>query len=167
MRLSLIVAKARNGCIGKDNQLPWRLPGDLRHFRRVTLGKPVIMGRRTWESLGKPLPDRTNIVVSGRKDTRAPGARLCGSFKEALELAEKVCHETAVDEAVIIGGALLYAEALPLVSRLYVTEISAEIAGDAFFPACDKRQFREISREDRPANLQDEYPYSLVVYERL
>ena len=166
MDLSLIVARARNGCIGRDNKLPWYLPNDLKYFKQVTMGKPIIMGRRTWESLKKALPGRTNIVVSGQKNYQAEGARVVSSLKEGLALAESIGLIDGVDEVVVIGGALIYAEALPLVKRMYVTEVHADVAGDAFFPAFDRSSFREVGREDFSAEPPNEYDYSFVVYER-
>ena len=167
MNLSLMVAKARNGCIGRDNKLPWYLPNDLKYFKQVTMGKPIIMGRRTWESLKKALPGRTNIVISRQKNYQAEGAKVVSSLKEALTLAGHVGEIDGVDEAVVIGGALIYAEALPLVKRMYVTEVHADVSGDAFFPAFDKTLFREVAREDFSAEPPNEYDYSFVVYERL
>jgi len=128
MILSLIVARAANGVIGKDNGMPWHLPADLAHFKRTTLGKPVIMGRRTWESIGRPLPGRRNIVVTRNADFQAPGAEVVGSLAAA-------CRAVAdSDEVFVIGGGQIYAEALPGADRIYVTEIGATIEGDASFP---------------------------------
>lgn len=166
MLLSLIVAKAENGCIGRDNKLPWYLPNDLKYFRQVTMGKPVIMGRRTWESLKKPLPGRTNIVISRQKDYQANGVKVVPGLNEAITLAENICEIEGCEEAVVIGGALIYAESLSLVDRLYVTEVHAEVAGDTFFPAYDKKKFHEVMREDYQGEPPNEFDYSLVVYQR-
>ena len=132
MRLSLIWAMTRNRVIGRDNTLPWRLPDEMRHFMRTTLGKPVIMGRKQFDAMGKPLPKRTNIVLS-RDPTFAPnGAVVARTLDEAIQRARDVTNES--DEAVVIGGAQIYALALPRADRLYFTLIDAEIDGDTFFP---------------------------------
>ena len=159
--LSLIAAVARNGVIGKDNQLLWHLPGDMRHFRETTRGKPVIMGRKTWESLPekfRPLPGRLNVVVSRTPDYAAPGAVLAGSLAEALEKAGDG------DEVFVIGGAELYRQALPLAGRLYLTEISADFAGDARFPELPPGEWREVSRS-RPVE-ENGLAYAFAVYQR-
>ena len=159
--LTLIAAVARNGVIGRDNQLPWHLPEDLKRFKTLTLGHPVVMGRKTWESLPekfRPLPGRRNIVVSRNPDYRAPGAVVVASVAAALAAAEAA-------EVFVIGGAALYAEALPAARRLQLTEIDADIQGDAHFPAYDKGLWRESARESRQAEAG--YPYAFVTYERL
>lgn len=164
--LALIAAVAQNGCIGRDNRLPWHLPEDLRFFKRVTTGKPVVMGRRTFESLGRPLPNRTNIVVTRNPAFIAPTAvRVAHSLPAALALATAVAAESGSEEILVIGGAQLYAEALPQVTRMYLTEVEAAVAGDAFFPAWDRRDWQEVARERHfhaPAQLH----YSFVIYER-
>jgi dihydrofolate reductase len=141
--ITLIAAVARNGVIGKDNALPWHLPEDLKHFKQLTTGQAVIMGRKTWESLPerfRPLPGRLNIVVTRNPTYRAEGATVVGSLAEA----EKV---GAGRTAIIIGGAELYAHALPLAQRLELTEIDADIDGDTYFPAFDKSRWHEIARQ--------------------
>lgn len=160
-RLSIIAAVAANGVIGRGNALPWHIPGELKHFRAVTMGHPIIMGRRTWESLGRPLPGRTNIVVSGQADFTAAGARVVRSLEEALHLASQ-CE--GGDEAFVIGGARLFAEALPLARRLHLTEIRADYEGDVCFPRFDRTVFREVSRQaQRPEQGPD---HDFVIYER-
>jgi len=159
--LSLIAAVARNGVIGKDNQLLWHLPGDMRRFRETTRGKPVIMGRKTWESLPekfRPLPGRLNIVVSRDPAYPAPGATLAGSLEDAIELAGNA------EESFVIGGAELYRQALPLADRLYLTEIDADFAGDTWFPDVPPGEWKEISRSQptEEAGL----AYAFVVYQR-
>ncbi|QSX32888.1 type 3 dihydrofolate reductase [Shewanella avicenniae] len=131
MHIAMIAAMAHNRVIGKDNQMPWHLPDDLRHFKAMTLGKPVIMGRRTFESIGRPLPGRCNIVVSRQQDYHADGITLVASLQDALLAAGQV------EEVVVIGGGQLYREALPLAQRLYLTEIDLEVAGDTTFPEWD------------------------------
>jgi len=156
--LTLVAAMAANRTIGIDNQLPWRLPEDLKHFKATTLGKPVIMGRKTWDSIGRPLPGRRNIVVTRQADWRADGAEAAHSLEEALALAG------AVDEACLIGGADLYRQALALADRLCLTEIARDYDGDAHFPVFDPEDWREASRED--AVSADGLPYAFVEYRR-
>lgn len=159
--LSLIAAVARNGVIGKDNQLLWHLPGDMRHFRETTRGKPVIMGRRTWESLPesfRPLPGRLNIVVSRDPAYSAEGAVLAGSLGSAIGQAGNSA------EIFVIGGAELYREALPLADRLYLTEIAADFEGDTYFPEVTKTDWKETSRS-RPVE-EAGLTYAFVVYQR-
>lgn len=165
-RLALIAAVAENGCIGIDNKLPWYLPDDLKYFKAVTSGKPVIMGRSTFDSLGRPLPNRTNIVITRNRDFTAPeGVRVVHSLDEAIKVAEAVAHIAGNEEIVIIGGAQIYAEALPRIARMYLTEVKKSVAGDAFFPAWEKQDWQEAGREQHhyePAQLD----YSFVVYDR-
>ncbi len=151
---------ARNRVIGRDNRLPWRLPADLAYFKRVTMGHPVIMGRRTWESIGRPLPGRQNIVVSRNPGYSAPGATVVGSLDDAWRAAGDV------DEASVIGGTSLFAEALPLADRIHLTEVDAEIEGDTYFPAFDRSQWveREVARQAR--DDRHAYPFRIVVLER-
>ncbi|HEX5804098.1 MAG TPA: type 3 dihydrofolate reductase [Azospira sp.] len=156
--LALIAALDRDRLIGRDNALPWRLPEDLRHFKATTLGKPVIMGRKTWESLGRPLPGRRNIVVSRNADYALQGAELVGSLEAALRLAAEA------EEVFVIGGAELYRQALPLAQRLYLTEIDASHAGDAWFPAFAADEWREAAREEHTSA--DGLAYAFVRYER-
>jgi len=135
MRRSLVVAMARNGVIGRAGQLPWHLPADLAHFKRTTLGAPVIMGRRTWESIGRPLPGRLNIVVSSRMQPPVPGTLVVPTLESAWSAAG------AVPEAFVIGGERLFAEALPGAHRIYLTQIDAEVEGDTRFPAFDRGEW--------------------------
>ncbi|MCG9053226.1 dihydrofolate reductase [Laribacter hongkongensis] len=146
--LALIAARARNGVIGLDNRMPWHLPEDLAYFKRVTLGKPVVMGRKTFESIGRPLPGRLNIVVTRNPGWQAAGVQVAHSLDAALALAAA----TAPEEIMLIGGAELYRQALPQADVLYLTEIDAEFAGDAFFPEVDLARWR-IDREE--AGLRD------------
>jgi len=166
VRRAVVVAAAENGVIGRDNALPWHLPEDLRYFKRVTMGKPIVMGRRTFESIGRPLPGRTNIVITRNRDFRAEGVRVVNSLDEALDLAEAVAHNDGVDELMVIGGAAIYAEALPRADLLYLTEVHAEVAGDTYLPAIDKAQWRETRRERIAAEPPNPYDYSFVVLER-
>jgi len=159
-RIAIIAALARNRVIGRGNRLPWHLPDDLRHFKRLTLGRPIIMGRRTWESLPGLLPDRTHLVVTRDPSYRADGAVVVGSLDEALGAA-------GGEEALVVGGAQLYALALPRASRLYLTLVDAEVEGDVFFPAIDPAAWREVAREPHAADERHAYPFAFVTLERI
>lgn len=158
-RLTLIVAYASNRVIGRDNGLPWKLPGDLAHFKRTTLGHPIIMGRKTWESLGRPLPGRINIVVTRQGGYAAAGAVVVASLQAALD----ACPQDA--DPFVIGGAQLYMLALPGADRIVATEVHAEVAGDAWFPELPPGQWRETGRQPQPA--ENGLQYDFVTYERL
>lgn len=166
MKLSMIVATAQNRVIGRDNALPWYLPNDLKYFKQTTLGKPVIMGRKTYESIGKPLPGRTNIVITRQTDYQPEGVKVVHSVAEARDLAESVCLIDGQEEAMIMGGAEIYTLALPDADRLYLTEVHADVDGDAYFPEYDKTEWQEISREDFSAEGPNPYNYSFVVYDK-
>jgi len=157
-RLTLIVAYSTNRAIGRDNALPWKLPGDLAHFKRSTLGRPIIMGRKTWDSLGRPLPGRSNIVISRNPGFAAEGATVVPTLQAAID----ACG--GVDEAFVIGGAQIYAQALPLARRVLATEVHADVEGDAFFPLLPSFQWTETAREPQPA--ENGYDYDFVTYER-
>lgn len=137
IRLAAIVAMGRNRCIGIDNSLPWYLPEDLKHFKAKTLGKPVVMGRKTFESIGKPLPGRTNIVITRNPEWSAPGVRVVGDLAEGIEMAKAQAEISGHEEAMVIGGAEIYTQAMPHLERLYITEVDAAPEGDAFFPALE------------------------------
>lgn len=159
--LSTIVAASENNVIGKDNQLLWHLPDDLKHFKRTTKGHHVIAGRKTFESQGNPLPHRTNIIVTRNPDYRAEGCIVVNSLDRALELAQ------ADDEPFIIGGEQIYRMALPLVERIYLTRVHAEFEGDTFFPELDMDQWKEISREYYSKDERNEYPFSIIILDRI
>jgi dihydrofolate reductase len=162
------VARARNGVIGKDGGLPWRLKSDLAIFRAVTMGKPVIMGRKTWESLPKkPLVGRTNIVLTRDGSFEAKGALVCEDFSEAVQIAREQAEEDGKDEVCVIGGASLFELALKRAGRLYLTEVEADADGDVALPALDESRWREVRREHHPASEQDQYPFTFRVLERL
>jgi dihydrofolate reductase len=144
-RLNLIIARARNGVIGKDNAMPWKIPGEQAHFKRVTMGHPIIMGRRTWQSIGRPLPGRRNIVVSRDPSFVAPGAEVVANLDEALLRTQEAT------EVFVIGGAQLYAAALPRADRLLITEIDHDFDGDTTFPAPDPTNWRETARDHHAA----------------
>jgi len=164
--LAVIVAAADNGVIGRNNALPWRIPADLQYFKRVTLGKPVIMGRKTYESIGRPLPGRANIVITRDTSYAAQGVRVVGSLQEALELAADIALIDGAEEAVVIGGAEIYGLAIPMADRLYFTQVHAEVEGDARLSAVDWTKWREVSRERHVAEEPNPYDYSFIVYER-
>ncbi len=157
--LALIATRARNGVIGLDNRMPWHLPEDLAYFKRVTLGKPVVMGRKTFESIGRPLPGRLNIVVTRNPDWQAAGVQVAHSLDAALALAAAAAPE----EIMLIGGAELYRQALPQADVLYLTEIDAEFAGDAFFPEVDLARWR-IDREEAGQRDSDGLRWRFVRY---
>lgn len=157
-RLTLVVAYAQNRAIGRDNALPWRLPGDLAHFKRTTLGAPIVMGRKTWESLGRPLPGRRNIVITRNAGYRAEGAEVAPDLDTALRDAGDA------PEIFVIGGAQVYGLALPRAQRIVATEVHAEVEGDAFFPALPAGQWREVSRH--PQAAENGYRYDFVEYLR-
>jgi dihydrofolate reductase len=160
MRIALIVAMAENRVIGRNNQLPWRIPADLRHFKALTLGKPVIMGRKTYESIGRPLPGRDNIVISADSGYQAEGCQVVHSVEQALEAAG------SCEEAMIIGGANLYRQTLENADRLYLTLVKAEPEGDTWFPEIELQQWREIERRAHTADESNEFDYDFVVLER-
>lgn len=149
--LAMIAALADNHVIGLDNRMPWHLPADLKHFKAMTLGKPIIMGRKTWDSLGRPLPGRLNLVVSRQPDLQLEGAETFTDLDSALTRAEQWAREQGVDELMLIGGAQLYAQSLPQAQRLYLTRIEASPEGDAFFPDYDQAEWERIDSQAHPA----------------
>jgi dihydrofolate reductase len=158
--LSLIVAAGENNEIGKDGVMPWHLPADLRHFKAVTLGKPVIMGRRTWDSIGKPLPQRRNIVVTRDKMWSAEGCEVAHSLPEALVMT------AGEPEIMLIGGGQLHREALPRAQRIYLTRVHGTFDADTFFPPLDMNQWQETVRETHPADAANPCACSFLVLER-
>ncbi len=160
MRVSLIAAMSENGVIGKKNALPWRLPADLKRFKQLTVGHPIIMGRKTWESIGRALPGRESIVISKNPRFQAPGARVVGSLEEALERC------AGEEEVFVIGGEAVFRLALPRAERLYLTLVRAQVEGDIFFPADLSQGWKLVQDEPHPADGQNPHPYSFRVYER-
>jgi dihydrofolate reductase len=156
----IVAALAQNRVIGRENALPWRLKADLAHFKALTLGHPVLMGRKTWESLGRPLPGRRNLVVTRDPDYRADGAETFGSIEAALAAVG------AGEQAFIIGGADIYRQSLALADRLVLTEVHAEIEGDAHFPALDPAHHVEVSRQAHKADADNEHDFDFVEYRR-
>jgi len=170
MRTTFVVAAARNGVIGRAGGLPWKLSSDLKLFRQLTLGRPVIMGRRTWESLAiKPLPDRHNIVVTRKPDYRAEGALVVHSLHQALAAATRLAVTDGAEEIAIIGGGEIFAEALAakLVDRIYLSQVDLEPAGDTVMPALDSAEWRETSRRKMPKGPRDEAEFSFVTLDRI
>jgi dihydrofolate reductase len=161
------IARARNGVIGKDGGLPWRLKTDLANFRAVTMGKPVIMGRKTWESLPKkPLVGRTNIVLSRDGSFEPKGAVVCEDFGEAVSIAREQAEEDGAREVCVIGGASLFELALAKAGRVYLTDVDAEVEGDTVLPALDPARWTEVSAKAYPAGEGDDHPFTIRVLER-
>ena len=163
MRLAIIVAMARNRVIGRGGQLPWRLSADLKRFKSLTMGHHLIMGRKTFESIGRPLPGRTSIVLTRQTRTQphVPAVRTASSLDEAFELAR------GDEELFVVGGAEIYALAVPLAGRLYVTWVDADIEGDTFFPEFDWQRWQLVSEESHPADAKNEHPFRFAIYDRI
>jgi len=165
LAISIIVARSKSGVIGINNQLPWHLPADLKHFKALTTGHPIVMGRKTWDSLGRPLPNRRNIVISRQIDLELSGAECFSSLESAIAACK------GAREVFVIGGAQIYEQALPLVDQLIITEVDIEVAGDAFFPKIDSR-WKIVEREDYPSQDNPQKPgesfpaYSFITYQR-
>ena len=165
MKLSLAWAMAQNRVIGRNNNLPWYLPEDLKYFKRITMGKPIIMGRKTFESIGKALPGRANIVVTRNPEYSADGIKVVTSLEAAQSLSESILAIDGMEEAMVIGGAEIYSQALPFADRLYLTEVHAEVEGDTYFPEFDRSAWQEIARQDYAAEEPNPYDYSFIVLE--
>jgi dihydrofolate reductase len=159
-RVSIVVATDEHGGIGLEGRLPWHLPNDLKRFKALTMGKPIVMGRRTFDSIGRALPGRTNIVVSRQPGLRIDGCIVVPSLEAALEAAGEA------DEACVIGGAEIYRLALPLAETLHLTRVHATVGADTFFPGIDAAEWEEIAREECPADERHAYPYSFVTLRR-
>ncbi len=159
--VSIIVAMGRNGVIGKDNSLIWHLPADLKYFKHTTMGKPVIMGRKTFDSVGKPLPGRTNIIVTRRKDYGVPGCLTAGSVEQAIELV------AGEPEVFIAGGGEIYRQALPLADRLYITIIDHDFDGDTFFPDISEKRWKISQEIYHPADERNKYPMLFRIYKKV
>jgi dihydrofolate reductase len=161
MKISLIVAMSHNSVIGLDGQMPWHLSADLKRFKSITLGNPIIMGRKTYESIGKPLPGRSNIIISRNTEYQQAGCLVFNTINAALESSYQ--H---ADEVFIIGGAALYEATLPYAHKLYITEIHKQFTGDTFFPLWDSNEWTEIQREDIDADPQVDFSYSFLTFTR-
>lgn len=163
MKISVIVAAAENGVIGRQNDLPWRLSADLRRFKDLTMGHAIVMGRKTYESIGRPLPGRRMIVITRQPNYTAPGAEMVGSLEDALAAAAN----QGENEAFIIGGAEIFNQAMPLAQRLYLTRVHANVDGDIHLPPFDLSDWRQLAAQRHDADAKNEYPYSFEVYERV
>lgn len=161
MRLSIVAAVAENGVIGLDRGIPWHLPADLAHFKKLTMGKPILMGRKTFESIGRPLPGRHNVVVTRERSLRIEGCSVAGSFEDALELLK------SAEEVMVIGGAEIYRLALPLADRLYLTRVHASFEGDTYFPDYDPDLWREVAIEEHAPDGRNPHAYSFVILDRV
>ena len=160
-RISLIVAMAKNRIIGINNTLPWHLPADLKHFKMLTMGHHIVMGRKTYESIGKPLPGRTSVVITRNRELKIEGCVMSGSLPEAIA----ACRGD--EEIFIVGGAEIFEQALPLADMLYVTEIQQDIAGDTYFPMFDKNRWREVAREQHRQEIPQPLEYHFVTYQKV
>ena len=166
MDIVILAAVAENGVIGRGNALPWRLKSDMQHFRTVTTGKPVVMGRKTYLSIGKPLKGRTTIVVSRDPAFAAAGVLVAPNFDAALAAARGDALRRGCDEIIVAGGAAIYVQALPLAARLLITEVHERVDGDAYFPAIDPKIWREVARSERQPAADDEVAFAFVSYAR-
>ena len=166
MKIVLVAAIGKNNVIGRDGQLPWRLKSDLKHFRELTIGKPVVMGRKTFESIGKPLAGRTNIVLTRDLSVKVPGGVLATSLDAALGYARDDARKRGVDEIMVIGGSDVFADTLPLAHRLEITHVHAAPEGDAYFPPIDPAVWREVVRREHPAGPDDSASFAVAVYLR-
>lgn len=160
MNIAIIVATDDQGLIGRDNDLPWRLSADLQYFRKTTMGKPLIMGRGTHESIGRALPGRRNIILTGQQDYQAEDCEVVNSLQQAIDTC------MGEEEVMVMGGASLYQQFLPMANKLYLTEVHASLQGDTWFPDWQRTDWQEVSREDHVADDKNEYNYSFVVLTR-
>lgn len=167
MKRVIVVAVAENGVIGKDGRVPWKMGSDMRHFRHLTMNHPVIMGRKTWQSLKQPLVGRDNIIVTSNPDFKAEGGHVVNSLEKAQEIAEEFAKMRGVEQIMIIGGADIYRQTLPHAHLIHMTEIHAQPEGDTFFPAIAQSDWREIARERHEKGRKDDYDYSFVTLERI
>ncbi len=165
-KIVLVVAVARNGVIGRDGDLPWRLPSDLKRFKQVTLGKPVLMGRKTWESIGRPLPGRPNIVITRDTAFSAPGADVVASLDEGLAVAGREARLLGVDEICVIGGGQIYAQVFDRADILHVTHVEADVEGDTRFPEIDPALFEKVVEEPIPQGEKDSHAMRFVTWRR-
>ena len=166
MDIIIVAAVAENGVIGRGNALPWRLKSDMAHFRELTMGKPVVLGRKTFQSIGKPLAGRTTIVISRDKNFSAPGIVVAPNFESALATARGDALRRNAGAIIVAGGADIYAQALPLATRLVITEVHKRVDGDARFPAIDSKLWREVARSEHQPATDDEASFAFVSYQR-
>ena len=165
--ISLIAAVSKNGVIGNEGDLPWNLPSDLKKFKEITDNKPIIMGRKTWDSIGRPLPNRDNIVISRNVNLEINGGIICSSPDEAISFAKIKANERGGEEIMIIGGGYIYKEFIDVADKLYITEVDLQVKGDAYFPRIDLDLFNEVSREKKDKIAEDNAYHSLVIYEKI
>lgn len=166
VRIAFVVAAAENGVIGRDGQLPWRLPSDLKRFRKLTLGKPMIMGRKTYDSIGKPLDGRDTIVVTRQPDFGAPGVHVASSVDDAIKLARELAASRGADEVMVVGGEEIFRRALPHADRIYLTLVHATPTGDTRFDPPNPQIWRETSREPMVQGASDQFPADFIVLDR-
>lgn len=166
-KLSAIVAKSRNNVIGRDGGLPWHLSSDLKFFKKTTLGKPVLMGRTTWEGLPFPLPGRPNLVLTRNRDYFSPDAEICHSVKGLIGRGFEIAGATGGKEVMIIGGAMLYKTVLPFCDRLYISDVRADISGDVFFPEIDSQYWKLRSEKKITAGAKDDFDFTIKVLDRI
>lgn len=159
--ISIIVGAARNNVIGKGNALPWSLPNDLKHFREVTSGHAVVMGRKTFESIGRPLPNRRNIIITRQEDYKPEGVEVVGSLDAAIAAVP------AGEETFVIGGGEIFRQALPIADRVYLTRVEADVEGDALFPALEAGEWQEVSRVDGIMDEKNALPHTFLIFERI
>jgi len=165
-RITFVVAVAENGVIGRNGELPWRLPTDLKRFRKLTLGKPVIMGRKTYESIGKPLDGRHTIVVTRQPGYAPAGVHVVASVEDAIALGHRLAAERGADEVAVIGGAAIFAAVLARADRVFLTRVHGAPDGDVHFPALDARHWVEVVREPMPQGPNDQFPADFIVLDR-
>ena len=163
MQISQIVAVAQNGAIGKDNDLIWRLPADLKFFKNTTTGHHMLLGRKNYDSIGRPLPNRVSLIISRNTDYVAEGAEVFSSIEDAIQFAK----DEGESELFIVGGAQIYEQTMDLTTRIYYTEVHESFDGDCFYDRPDEKYWKEISREDHQSDEKNPYDYSFVVYERI
>jgi dihydrofolate reductase len=166
MKITIVAAIGENNVIGRDGQLPWRLKSDLKYFRALTMGKPVIMGRKTYESIGKPLEGRTNIVMTHKFEVKVPGGALATSLDAALAFAREDCRKRGIDQIMVIGGGDVFADVMPIADRLEITHVHAAPEGDAYFPPIDPDVWREVARREYLAGPDDSASFALATYLR-
>ncbi|GAA6151152.1 dihydrofolate reductase [Pseudoteredinibacter isoporae] len=164
MSVCLVVAAAENNVIGVNNELPWHLPKDLQYFKQLTMSKPIVMGRKTFDSIGRPLPGRENIIITRQRDWQHEGVRVVHDLDAAVSLAKQL--NPALD-VMVIGGAEIYRQALPMAEKIYLTRVYVELEGDAFFPTLDDGQWQQTACEEHPACERNPYPYAFCVLERV
>jgi len=167
IRTSIAVAVAENGVIGHDGDMPWKLSTDLKRFKAITMGRPMVMGRKTFQSFGsRPLPGRPHVVISRNPDYRPDGVEVAGDLESGLARARALALEAGVDEVFVVGGGEIYRQALPLADLLHVTHVGARLEGDTHFPPIDPQQFEKIQETQVPAGEKDTYPTSYAIYRR-